>query len=113
MTRSRHIKNVTDKAFEFFKKHGFTRLIVGTSEEKLRPRIMDHLHSYLRRRIAGEIDARPEEHKDTLEEKALQAAQTFERKEEKKKVDRLLELHNAGDKATLGIEPTLEALMLG
>jgi peptide chain release factor subunit 1 len=110
---NRHLKHVADKSFDFIKDKGFTRVILGSTEEKILPRLRDHLHSYIRERIAGEIDARPDDHKETLKEKALEMAQDFERRDERDKVNRLLELHNAGDKAVLGLEPTLEALMMG
>ena len=110
---NRHLKHVADKSFEFIKDKGFTRVILGSTEERIMPRLRDHLHTYIRERIAGEIDARPDDHKETLKEKALEMAQEFERQDERDKVNRLLELNSAGDKAVLGLEPTLEALMMG
>ena len=110
---NRHLKHVADKSFDFVKDKGFTRVILGSTEEKILPRLKDHLHTYIRERVVGEIDARPDDHKETLKEKALEMAQEFERQEERDKVNRLLELHHAGDKAVLGLEPTLEALMFG
>ncbi len=110
---NRHLKHVADKSFDFVKDKGFTRVILGSTEEKILPRLKDHLHTYIRERVVGEIDARPDDHKETLKEKALEMAQEFERQEERDKVNRLLELHHAGDKGTLGLEPTLEALMMG
>ena len=110
---NRHLKHVADKSFDFVKNKGFTRVILGSTEERILPRLRDHLHTYIRERIVGEMEARPDEHKDTLKDKALEKAQEFERQDEREKVGRLLELQNAGGKAVLGLEPTLEALMLG
>lgn len=110
---NRHLKYVADHSLDFIKNHGFTRVILGSTEEKILPRLKDHLHSYIRERVIGEINVRPDDHKETLKEKALEMAQSFEREDERRKVHRLLELNNAGDKGVLGLEPTLEALMLG
>jgi peptide subunit release factor 1 (eRF1) len=107
------LKNVSERTFGVFKTGGFNRLIVGGPEDKLLSWLKDHLHIYLKERLVGEFSANPHNSKAELREKALETAQTYERIREKKLIDQLLELRGPGGKAVLGVEPTLEALMLG
>jgi peptide subunit release factor 1 (eRF1) len=109
----RHLKNVSERTFQFFKTGGFNRLIVGGPEDKLLSWLKDHLHIYLKERLVGEFSANPQNSKAELREKALEAAEKFERIRQKNFIAQLLELKGPGGKAVLGVEPTLEALMLG
>lgn len=109
----KHLKAVADKAFSFFQQNNFNLLILGGPQDKTLPRIKDHLHSYLAQRLAGEFHALPEDKKEHLKQKALEIAQNWERKHEEDLLDKLIEIHNSGGKAVLGLEPTLEALTLG
>ncbi len=109
----RYLKDIASKTFDFFHEQEFNLLILGGPQDKTLPKIKGHLHSYLSKRLAGEFNARPEDKKDHLKQKALEVAQHWERKNEEKLIDSLLETHNSGGKAVLGLEPTLEALFLG
>ncbi len=109
----RHLKRVADLAFRFYQETGFDRLILGGPEDKVLPWLKDHLHSYLQQRLAGEFHARPEWNEAKLKELALEVAQRWERRCEEELIERLLEQAKPGGKGVLGLEPTLEALMLG
>lgn len=109
----RHLKYVADETLRFFKEKGFDLLIVAGPEDKILPWLKDHLHSYLRNRLVGEFHAHPENREDELKEKALQAVHQYKRRHEEQLIEQLLELRGPGGKAVFGIEPTLEALMMG
>ena len=109
----RHLKHVADQTFRFFQEKKFDLLILGGPEDKVLPYLKDHLHSYLQERLAGEFHARPELNEAQLKERALEVAQRWERQHEERLIGRLLELSGHGSKGTVGLEPTLKALMLG
>jgi peptide subunit release factor 1 (eRF1) len=109
----RHLKQVAERAFQFFQEKHFDFLILGGPQDKTLPELYDHLHSYLQARVAGEFHAEPESDMLLLKEKALAVAQAWERKEEARLIDRLLDVSGAARKGVLGLEAALEALMLG
>ncbi len=109
----RHLKRVADLTFRFYQETGFDRLLLGGPEDKVLPWLRDHLHSYLQGRVAGEFHARPEWNEAQLKERALEVAARWERRCEEELIERLLELCRPGGKGALGLEPVLEALMLG
>jgi peptide subunit release factor 1 (eRF1) len=110
----RHLKRVAERAFEFFTQKQCDLLIIAGPEDKTIPYLVNHLHSYLRERLAGEFHARPEMPIATLKERAVAVAQTWERRYEEQLIARLLEqAHAPNGLAVLGVEPTLEALMSG
>lgn len=109
----RHLQQVAERAFQFFKENRFDFLILGGPQDKTLPKLSDHLHSYLQARIAGAFHAEPESEVGVLKEKALAVAQAWERKEEAQRIDRLLDASGAARKGVLGLDATLEALMLG
>ncbi|HMA86755.1 MAG TPA: hypothetical protein VKN73_13715 [Desulfosalsimonadaceae bacterium] len=109
----RHLKNVADKSLTFFKKKKFTRLILGGPDDKTLPNLKDHLHSYLKDRLAAEFNAHPDNPAAELQEKAIEAAQAYERDNEKALIDEIIDRSGPNDKGELGVEPVLESLMLG
>jgi peptide chain release factor subunit 1 len=109
----RHLKQVAERTFQFFKEKRFDFLILGGPQDKTLPQLYGHLHSYLQARIIGEFHAEPESDLPLLKEKALAVAQRWEREEETRLIDRLLDASGTARKGVLGLEPTLEALLLG
>jgi peptide subunit release factor 1 (eRF1) len=109
----RHLKHVAERTLNFFKRKNFTRLLLGGPEDKTIPRLKDHLHSYLRDRLAAEFSVHPDNNLSEIKEKALAAAQSWERRRERELIDSIVEHSGPGDKGELGIEPVLEALNLG
>lgn len=110
----RHLKRVAEQTFDFFMQKKCDLLIIAGPEDKTIPYLKDHLHSYVRERLAGEFHARPDMPLVQLKERALRIARAWERRYEEQLIARLLETaHRPNGLAVLGIEPTLEALMLG
>ena len=113
----RHLKQVSDRTFQAFKRFSFDRLIVGAPEGregKIYPMLERHLHSYLQGRLAGVFPGEPDMPEHELKKRALEAAQAHERAEEERLIARLLEESQHRDGlGVLGIERVLPALMLG
>ncbi|MFW5901470.1 MAG: hypothetical protein ACOCTS_00360 [Thermodesulfobacteriota bacterium] len=63
--------DAADRTLDFFKRKHFTRLILGGLEDKTLPQLRDHLHSYLKNRLAAEFTAHPDNHLSEIKEKAL------------------------------------------
>ena len=113
----RHLKRVTEKTFQAFKRLRFDRLIVGAPEGregKIFPLLERHLHSYLRARLAGVFPGEPDMPEHELKRRALAVARAHERAEEERLISRLLEesRHREG-LGVLGLARVLPALMLG
>ncbi len=109
----RHLRKVAERTFEILKKNGFDRLILAGPDERTLSRLKDHLHSYLRQRVRGEFIARPEEADQALREKALQTARKLEHGEERRLLDRVLDLHFSGGLGVIGVQPVVDALNMG
>jgi peptide chain release factor subunit 1 len=108
-----HLRRVAERTFQFFKEKRFDFLILGGPQDKTLPALSDHLHSYLQARIIGKFHAEPDSDLLLLKDKALAVAQRWEREEEARLIDRLLDASGTARKGVLGLEPALEALMLG
>ncbi|MFP4036350.1 MAG: hypothetical protein ACLFUE_02385 [Desulfobacteraceae bacterium] len=109
----RHLRDVALRTFDFFKGKDFDRVLLGGPEHKVRHWLKDHLHSYLKKRLAGEFNSAPDDSSEDLRRKALQTAQAYEREQEKALIDDILEKSGPGGMAVLGAEPVIEALSLG
>ncbi|MFO7849673.1 MAG: hypothetical protein R6V67_06910 [Spirochaetia bacterium] len=109
----RHIKQTADTIFENFQPGGYDYLIIGGSDGGELNILMDNLHSYLRKRIAGEIHANPENSQEVIKNKVKELAAEWEKKREEEIVGNLFENAYNGGKAVLGIGPTIKALMNG
>ncbi|MGM0454214.1 MAG: hypothetical protein ACQERN_13740 [Thermodesulfobacteriota bacterium] len=109
----RHLKQVAEQTFDFFKQNDFSRLIIaGPDDSRILPDLKNHLHSYLKSRLAGEFHAQPDDHSATLRQKALEAAEANERAYEKMRINELFEKSGPQQLGVLGADPTIEALML-
>ncbi len=109
----RHLKHVAEQTFDFFKKNDFSSLIIGgPAESKILPHLKNHLHSYLKRRLAGEFHGQPDDNRADLRQKAMQVAEVHEREHEKKRISELFEKSGPQQLGVLGADPTIEALML-
>ena len=95
------------------RKKGFTRLILGGPDERLRGRMKNHLHSYLQQRLAGEFAASPDDKDPQLREKVLEAARAHERAREKELIRELFEKSGPGGLSVLGTDPVIQALRKG
>jgi len=109
----RHVKHITDKAFDYFKEKNVTRLIIATPDDKIRPWLKDHLHNYLKDRLAGEFNAQPSYSDNDLKQLAIDAASEYEKINENRIIDTLFEKNRPGDLAVLGVDPVIQALRKG
>ncbi|MFO7783433.1 MAG: hypothetical protein ACQET7_10715 [Thermodesulfobacteriota bacterium] len=109
----RHLLKVAERTFELLKKDGFDRLILAAPDERTLSQLKDHLHSYLRQRVRGEFLARPEDADQVLREKALETARKSEHDEERRLLDRVLDLHFSGGLGVIGVQPVVDALNMG
>ncbi len=112
----RHFKEVAQLLFEHFKARGFDRLIVGGpegEEGKVVPAFLDHLHSYLKGRLAGVFAGEMDLPINEIKKRALEVAARHERKEEEELIERLLnEAHREGGLGALGLNDVVLALMM-
>jgi peptide chain release factor subunit 1 len=109
----RHLKHVADRTFELYREKRFGHLIIGGSEDKIVPWLKNHLHSYLQNIIVGEVNVNPERNIGELKDKIIEVVQQFEWQEEKNLIEQLEEQNYEGGKAVLGLEQTINALMMG
>ena len=72
-----------------------------------------HLHSYLQKRLIGEFNASLDMSEKKLKQNALAIAEEMERRREQEIIEEIQEKHTPGGMSVLGLEPTLEALMMG
>ncbi|MCF8061721.1 MAG: host attachment protein [Deltaproteobacteria bacterium] len=109
----RHFRHVAERAFSWFKAERFNRMIVAAPDERTLSRLKDHLHSYLSRRVRGEFTARPDDDRQELKEKAIERTREIERREERELLDRLIDHHLSGGLGAVGLQPVLDALLMG
>lgn len=109
----KHLKYAADKTFDYFRKKNFTRFLIGTPDDKNRPWLKGHLHSYLKERLAGEFNANPTLPDSELKKAAMEAASQYERENERRIIDALFEKSISGNMAVLGIDPVIRALRKG
>jgi peptide chain release factor subunit 1 len=110
---NRHMKNLAQKLYHFFREGNFDRLIIGGPEDKELPLLRGHLHSSLRERLVGEIHVRPEEDWKKIKQRAKEATDAWRVRHEKELVDTLQEENHAKGKAAVGLRPVLKALQYG
>lgn len=110
-TYHRHLKEVSRILFENFKKYSFDKLLLASHQPEINS-IKRHLHSYLTPRLIGEFTADADDLITTIEEKANIKIAEYRENKEKIKITELLNSH-AHNKAVLGVESTMDALMAG
>ncbi len=108
-----HLKNAAEQTFRFFKQKKFNRIIIGAPEDKILGQLKDHLHSYLKKRLAGIFHASPDDSDDHLAKKALEIAQDYERRHEQEVIGELFEKSGPQGMGVLGTDPVIDALQLG
>jgi hypothetical protein len=109
----RHLKHVADQVFAMYKRNQFNTLLLGGPEDKTLPWLKDHLHSYIQKIVVGEFHTRPDRHIEEIKEKALEAVDRYEQQQEIDLINTLLEENYPGGKASLGLQETLNSLMIG
>ncbi len=106
----RHLSDVAARLLDLYKEGRVERLVIGCTEELL-PRVLDHLHSYLRERFAGriEVDVKTANAEELQELVAAVLEREDERREEELFERLRRELAVAG-RAAYGLEGTLAAV---
>jgi peptide chain release factor subunit 1 len=108
----RHLKHVAEKTLEFFKEREFDRLIVAGHEE-IAPKFEALLHPYLQERMAGRFYVEPDVSLDEILKQSLVVEERRQRQDEAELLKKLYDLAKPEGRAVVGLEATIEALMLG
>jgi len=109
----KHIKHITDTLFEIYKKGTYDHLLIAAPKDRELPIIMDHLHSYLRKRLIGSFSGRPDEPLESILKKAGKVTDEWDRKTERDLLDFIDTEDYEGGRALKGVGPALKALMNG
>jgi peptide chain release factor subunit 1 len=106
----RHLSDVAAKLLDLYKEGRVERLVIGCTEELL-PRVLDHLHSYLRERFAGRIDVDVKTASvNELQELVAAVLQREDERREDELFERLRRELAVGGRAVYGLEGTLAAV---
>jgi peptide chain release factor subunit 1 len=106
----RHLNDVAAKLLELYKEGRVERLVIGSTEEML-PRILDHLHAYLRERFAGRIDVDINTaNADQVRDLVGAVLEEEDRRREAELFERLRRELAVGGRAAYGLEGTLAAV---
>jgi peptide chain release factor subunit 1 len=108
----RHLKDSADQTFSLLQKEDFQRLFVAGTEE-LVSEFAEHLHPYLRDRLAGtfpmEMVASPKE----VQEQTLKVASELREIYDEDAIEKLRGEVHTGNLGAAGLEDTLHALQKG
>ncbi|MGD9402332.1 MAG: Vms1/Ankzf1 family peptidyl-tRNA hydrolase [bacterium] len=109
---NRHLKNVADAIFQYYKAEGFGHLIIGGPPE-VRTRLVPVLHSYLQKIVAGSISVDVMAGPGEILKAARQIEEETERREQDEIVRRVLSGSAQGHPTITGFKNNLKALMAG
>ncbi|MBL7124063.1 MAG: hypothetical protein ISS14_04145 [Actinobacteria bacterium] len=104
-------KLVNDRAMELFKEKKFDYLILAGRKEII-PNFLNYLHSYLRSRHIGNIDAEPDSNISLISNKAQKVINEFEAKTKDDLIGRLIDEYNPNGMGVLGIDGTIKSLLI-
>jgi peptide chain release factor subunit 1 len=106
----RHLSDVAARLLDLYKEGRVERLVIGCTEELL-PRVLDHLHSYLRERFAGriEVDVKTA-NADELQELVAAVLEREDERREEEFFERLRRELAVAGRAAYGLEGTLAAV---
>jgi len=105
-----HLQRAADELFRTRRTRPFDHLLVGTPPE-LAKELEGHLHPYLKERLAGRLSVDVEN--PSAEQVRQAAAPLIEEhvsQVEREALDRLAQGAGRGERAAVGLQPTLEAL---
>lgn len=108
----RHYQRVADAMLEHFRMGHFEYLFIGIKAEDY-SLFLPLLHSYLKSRVKGRLDASPKDPINTIIDVVLKAERHIEEEEDNKILEHLVDTINRGGLATKGIENVLEVIPLG
>jgi len=104
-------KLVNDRTMELFKEKKFDYLILAGRKEII-PNFLNYLHSYLRSRHIGNIDAEPDSNISLISNKAQKVINEFEAKTKDDLIGRLIDEYNPNGMGVLGIDGTIKSLLI-
>ncbi|MEA2374826.1 MAG: peptide chain release factor subunit 1 [Thermoleophilaceae bacterium] len=105
-----HLKRTADVVFRRFKRAPFERILLGGPDEIL-PDVEEHLHPYVRERVAGRVKVDVENTTaEAVREATAPVMDEVDRAREREALDRLAEGVGAGGRGVAGLEDTLTAL---
>ena len=104
-----HLKHAGQELFKLFKRGAAQRLIIGCPDE-MRGEVEKSLHSYLRERIAGNLEIDVKASPVAVAKEAATIIERDERERERHWLDRLQSGLGRHDRAVAGLAATLEAL---
>jgi peptide chain release factor subunit 1 len=108
----RHLKQVADRVFDFFKEKRFDYLVIGGRSDIL-PEFERCLHSFLIKRLVARLDLDVETPINEIKTQILQIEKDVEQKQEVQLVTRLMEEVATGGFGVSGLQDTLKALYVG
>jgi peptide chain release factor subunit 1 len=105
-----HLSRTADLAFSVHKTRGIDHLLVGAPEELVSD-FQGKLHSYLQKRLVGQIQVDVENSSpDDVRQAAASAVEEYEKGQEREALDRLEEGVGRGTRGTAGLDDVLGAL---
>jgi peptide chain release factor subunit 1 len=109
---NKHLKNVADTVFQFYKKEGFGHLIIGGSQE-VRTRLYRILHSYLQRIVTGYLPVDVSSNVNGIRDAAKRIESENEERRSKEIAGVLLGTSAQGSLSVTGLRDTVTALQGG
>jgi peptide chain release factor subunit 1 len=107
-----HLKAVADRLFRRYKLRPFDRVILCGHKEILQP-LEDHLHSYLRGKVAAREVVATNLSKAAAVERVLEVEARIEQEKEIELLSEIRSREGANGLAVIGMDPTLRALFYG
>jgi peptide chain release factor subunit 1 len=105
-----HLKRTAEVVFRRFKRAPFERMLLGGPEELLSD-VEEHLHPYVRERVAGRVRVDVENTTaEAVREAAAPVMEEIDRARESEAFERLIEGVSAGGRGATGLEDTLAVL---
>ena len=105
-----HLKRTAEVVFRRFKRAPFERILLGGPEEILSD-VEEHLHPYVRERVAGRLRVDVENTTpEAVRDAAAPVMEEVDRAREREALDRLAEGVGAGGRGVVGIDATIGAL---
>jgi peptide chain release factor subunit 1 len=105
-----HLKNAAEELLRRHKRRPFDALFVAAPEAIFND-FCEHLHAYLKERVAGRIEIDIEHtNADDVQHAAAEKIDEYERAQEKQALDRVVQGISAGGRGVAGLEETLAAL---
>jgi peptide chain release factor subunit 1 len=108
----RHLKHTADQTFALWKNKGFERLFVAGTEETV-SELVEHLHPYLRDRLAGSFPMEMVSSPKEVLERTLTVASQLREIYDRDAVDNLRGEVHTGNLGAAGLEDTVHALQKG